>query len=61
MPAGRLVVKDEQQNVIACHFGYGMSIIETAEIVGKSEVAVEKLKVRMVKALAGKMVPEGAI
>jgi DNA-directed RNA polymerase specialized sigma subunit len=56
-----LEVKDEQQNVIACHFGYGMSIIETAEIVGKSEVAVEKLKVRMVKALAGKMVPEGAI
>ncbi|NIW09400.1 MAG: sigma-70 family RNA polymerase sigma factor [Gammaproteobacteria bacterium] len=45
----------EQQNVLAFRFGYGMSIREVAQAVGKSEAAVKQLQARAIASLSRKL------
>jgi RNA polymerase sigma-70 factor (TIGR02952 family) len=49
---------DEQQECIALRFLQGMSVSETAEIMGKKEGAIKALQHRAVRRLAG-LLPEG--
>lgn len=50
-------LSDEQQNIIALRFGFGMSIQETAQTIGKSEGSVKMLQARAIKNLAKKLKP----
>jgi RNA polymerase sigma-70 factor (ECF subfamily) len=46
---------EEQKNVIALRFGYGMSIRETAQTMGKSEGSVKMLQARAIGGLSRKL------
>lgn len=48
---------DDQQNIIALRFGFGMSIQETAKTTGKSEGSVKMLQARAITNLAKKLKP----
>jgi len=48
---------EEQQNIIALRFGFGMSIEETARTSGKSEGSVKMLQARAITNLAKKLKP----
>ena len=48
---------EEQQNALALRFGFGMSIQETAQTMGKSEGSVKMLQARAVAALARRLMP----
>lgn len=56
--AGRLT--DLQQEVLGLRFGAGLSLAETAAIVGRSEDAVKKLQRRALRSLQRSMRPGGA-
>ena len=49
---------EEQQNALALRFGFGMSIQETAQTMGKSEGSIKMLQARAVAALARRLMPE---
>jgi len=48
---------EEQQNALALRFGFGMSIQETAQTMGKTEGSVKMLQARAVAALARRLLP----
>lgn len=50
-------LSEDQQNVIALRFGFGMSIREAAKTIGKSEGSVKMLQARAIKNLAKKLKP----
>lgn len=50
---------EEQQNALALRFGFGMSIQETAQTMGKSEGSVKMLQARAVAALTRRLLPGG--
>ena len=52
-------LKPEQQECIVLRFLQGLSVAETAEVMGQSEGAVKQLQLRAVRALA-KLLPENA-
>ncbi len=49
---------DEQRDCLIMRFLQGMSIAETAEVLGRSEGAIKQLQLRGVRNLA-KLMPEG--
>ncbi len=53
-------LSDEQQNVLAMRFGFGMQIREVAQALGKSEGSVKMLQVRAITALSQRLQPGGA-
>jgi RNA polymerase sigma-70 factor, ECF subfamily len=48
---------EEQQDAVALRFGFGMSINETAQTMGKSEGSVKMLQARAVATLARQLLP----
>ncbi|MEZ4518862.1 MAG: sigma-70 family RNA polymerase sigma factor [Chloroflexota bacterium] len=50
---------DDQQNVLALRFGYGMPIREVAEVIVKSEGSVKMLQARAIMALTQRLAVEG--
>ncbi|MBE2222638.1 MAG: sigma-70 family RNA polymerase sigma factor [Anaerolineae bacterium] len=50
-------LSEDQQNVIALRFGFGMSIHEAAKTIGKSEGSVKMLQARAIKNLSKKLKP----
>ena len=48
-------LSEDQQNVIALRFGFGLSIREAAKTIGKSEGSVKMLQARAIKNLAKKL------
>lgn len=50
---------DDQQDVIALRFGYGLPIREVAQTIGKSEGAVKQLQARAIVALTRKLKRDG--
>ena len=50
-------LSEDQQNVIALRFGFGMSIHEAAKTIGKSEGSVKMLQARAINNLAKKLKP----
>lgn len=46
---------EEQQNALALRFGFGLSISETAQTMGKSEGSVKMLQARAVAALTNRL------
>ena len=53
-------LSDDQQNVLAMRFGFGMRIREVAQALGKSEGSIKMLQVRAITALSQKLQPGGA-
>jgi RNA polymerase sigma-70 factor (ECF subfamily) len=52
-------LSDDQQNVLAMRFGFGMRIREVAQALGKSEGSIKMLQVRAITALSHKLQPGG--
>jgi RNA polymerase sigma-70 factor (ECF subfamily) len=52
---------EDQQNVIALRYGYGMAIRDVAESLGKSEGSIKMLQARAISALSQRLNPEGGI
>jgi RNA polymerase sigma-70 factor (ECF subfamily) len=50
---------EDQQDVIALRFGFGMSIKEAAKTIGKSQGSVKMLQARAIKNLAKRLKPGG--
>lgn len=48
---------EDQQNALALRFGFGMSIQETAQTMGKTEGSVKMLQARAVATLARRLMP----
>lgn len=48
---------EDQQNALALRFGFGMSIQETAQTMGKTEGSVKMLQARAVATLARRLLP----
>jgi RNA polymerase sigma-70 factor (ECF subfamily) len=52
---------EDQQNVIALRYGYGMAIRDVAESLGRSEGSVKMLQARAISALSDRLNPQGSI
>ncbi|MCA9918426.1 MAG: sigma-70 family RNA polymerase sigma factor [Anaerolineales bacterium] len=52
---------DDQQNVLALRFGFGMPIQEVASTMGKSEGSVKMLQARAISAISQQMLLQGAL
>ena len=52
---------EDQQNVLALRFGFGMPIQEVADKMGKSEGSVKMLQARAIAAISQRMTLQGAL
>lgn len=50
-------LSEEQQDAVALRFGFGLSISETAQTMGKSEGSIKMLQARAVAALTRRLLP----
>jgi RNA polymerase sigma-70 factor (ECF subfamily) len=59
--AALVTLTEDQQAVIGLRYGSGLSVRETAKVMGKSEGAIKQLQARAVASLARTLVPEGQL
>ena len=52
---------DDQQNVLALRFGFGMPIQEVADTMGKSEGSIKMLQARAIAAISQRILLQGAL
>lgn len=52
-------LSEDQQNVLALRFGFGMRVREVAQMLGKSEGSVKMLQVRAIATLSQRLQPGG--
>jgi RNA polymerase sigma-70 factor (ECF subfamily) len=52
---------DDQQNVLALRFGFGLPIREVAQTMGKSEGSIKMLQVRAISAVSQRIMLQGAL
>ena len=52
---------EEQQNVLALRFGFGMPIQEVAVTMGKSEGSVKMLQARAIASISQRIMLQGAL
>ncbi|MEZ4594620.1 MAG: sigma-70 family RNA polymerase sigma factor [Chloroflexota bacterium] len=52
---------DEQQNVLALRFGFGMPIQEVADTMGKSEGSIKMLQARAISAISQRIMLQGVL
>jgi RNA polymerase sigma-70 factor (ECF subfamily) len=52
---------EDQQNVLALRFGFGMPIQEVADTMGKSEGSIKMLQARAITAISQRMILQGAL
>lgn len=56
-----LSLTEDQQNVLALRFGFGMPIQEVADTMGKSEGSIKMLQARAISAISQRIMLQGAL